>query len=136
MKKFMVLIISLLSFFILCSCTNTNNSSLQGLYQSERTTDGYVIQISIQSDENSFVQYIDNREVNSGTYDELPDKKYKLNGDNQTIEITLDKNNSFEIITKKVNSGNPIVLKNVDKVPGYFTTEFDDIDKYKLLLEE
>ncbi|MDU3520927.1 MAG: hypothetical protein E7F58_04595 [Clostridium saudiense] len=136
MKKFMVLIISLMSFFILSSCTTTNNSSLQGFYQSERTTDGYVIQISIQSDENSFVQYIDNREVNSGTYDELPDKKYKLKGDNQTIEITLDENNSFEIITKKVNGGNPIILKNVDKVPGYFTTEFDDIDKYKLLLEE
>ena len=134
MKKFMVLIISLMSFFILSSCTTTNNSSLQGFYQSERTTDGYVIQISIQSDENSFVQYIDNREVNSGTYDELPDKKYKLKGDNQTIEITLDENNSFEIITKKVNGGNPIILKNVDKVPGYFTTEFDDIDKYKLLL--
>ena len=136
MKKFMVLIISLMSFFILSSCTTTNNSSLQGFYQSERTTDGYVIQISIQSDENSFVQYIDNREVNSGTYDELPDKKYKLKVDNQTIEITLDENNSFEIITKKVNGGNPIILKNVDKVPGYFTTEFDDIDKYKLLLEE
>ena len=136
MKKFMVLIISLMSFFILSSCTTTNNSSLQGFYQSERTTDGYVIQISIQSDENSFVQYIDNREVNSGTYDELPDKKYKLKGDNQTIEITLDENNSFEIITKKVNGGNPIILKNVDKVPGYFTTEFDDIYKYKLLLEE
>ena len=136
MKKFMVLIISLMSFFILSSCTTTNNSSLQGFYQSERTTDGYVIQISIQSDENSFVQYIDNREVNSGTYDELPDKKYKLKGDKQTIEITLDENNSFEIITKKVNGGNPIILKNVDKVPGYFTTEFDDIDKYKLLLEE
>ena len=60
MKKFMVLIISLMSFFILSSCTTTNNSSLQGFYQSERTTDGYVIQISIQSDENSFVQYIDN----------------------------------------------------------------------------
>lgn len=51
MKKFMVLIISLMSFFILSSCTTTNNSSLQGFYQSERTTDGYVIQISIQSDE-------------------------------------------------------------------------------------
>ena len=111
MKKFMVLIISLMSFFILSSCTTTNNSSLQGFYQSERTTDGYVIQISIQSDENSFVQYIDNREVNSGTYDELPDKKYELKGDNQTIEITLDENNSFEIITKKVNGGNPIILK-------------------------
>ncbi|MBE6053511.1 MAG: hypothetical protein E7212_06290 [Clostridium sartagoforme] len=136
MKKFMLLILSLTSIFIFCSCTTTDNSSLKGFYQSERTTDGYVVQISIQPDENSFVEYIDNREVNSGTYDELSDKKYKLNGDNQTIEIILDKNNSFEIIIKKINSGNPILLKNIDKVPGYFTTEFDDIDKYKLLLEE
>lgn len=136
MKKFIVLILSLLSVFIFSSCTTTNTSSFQGFYQSERTTDGYVVQISIQPDENSFVEYIDNREVNSGTYDVLSDKKYKLNGDNQTVEIALDKNNSFEIIIKKVNSGNPIVLKNIDKVPGYFTTEFDDVDKYKLLLEE
>ena len=136
MKKFIVLILYLVSIFIFCSCTTTNSSSLQGFYQSERTTDGYVVQISIQPDENSFVEYIDNREVNSGTYDVLSDKKYKLNGDNQTIEITLDENNSFEIIIKKVNSGNPIVLKNIDKIPADFTTGFDDVDKYKLLLEE
>ena len=136
MKKIIILMLSLISIFIFCSCSKTNKSSLQGFYQSERTTDGYVVQISIQPDENSFVEYIDNREVNSGTYDVLSDKKYKLNGDNQTIEITLDENNSFEIIIKKVNSGNPIVLKNIDKIPADFTTGFDDVDKYKLLLEE
>ena len=136
MKKFMVLILSLVSMFILSSCTTTNNSSLRGFYQSEVTTDGYVIQISIQPDENSFVEYIGNRQVNSGTYDVLGDKKYTLVGDNQTIKIALDKNNSFEIIIKKVNGGNPVVLKNIDKVPTYFRTEFDDIDKYKALLEE
>lgn len=136
MKKVLILILSLMSILIFCSCTTTNNSSLRGFYQSERTTDGYVIQISIKPDENSFVEYIDNREVNSGTYDVLSDKKYKLIGNNQTIEIALNKNNSFEIIIKKVNGGNPVVLKSVDKVPAYFTTEFDDIGKYEALLEE
>ena len=41
-----------------------------------------------------------------------------------------------DTIIKKVNSGNPIVLKNIDKIPADFTTGFDDVDKYKLLLEE
>lgn len=136
MKKFMLLILSLMIILIFSSCTITNTSSLQGSYESERTSDGYVVQISIQSDENSFIEYIDNREVNRGTYDELSANEYKLNGNNQTIEITLDKNDSFEIIIEKVNGGNPIVLKNIDTVPRYFTTKFNDIDKYKLLLEE
>ena len=135
MKKFMVLIISLMSFFILSSCTTTNNSSLQGFYQSERTTDGYVIQISIQSDENSFVQYIDNREVDSGTYQETENNVYKLESDTQKFEITLSTEDSFEIIIDKMNNGEPIKLYKVDDIPTYFETEFDDIEKYKELIK-
>lgn len=80
MRKLLIIILSLLSTVVLYGCTKPNNSTLKGFYQSERTTDGYVIQISIQPEENSFVQYIDNREVDSGTYEKLDDKEYNLNG--------------------------------------------------------
>lgn len=136
MKKLFFSIISLIGILIISGCTGKNNASLSGFYESERTFDNYVIQISIQPDEKSFVQYIDQREVNSGTYEEFGDEKYKLVGDNQTIEIALEKKNSFEIIIKNVNDGNPIVMKNVDKVPVYYSTQFDDVDKYKSLVEE
>ena len=136
MKKVLIIILSLMSILIFCSCRSTNNSSLQGFYQSEMTRDGYVIQISIQPEEKSFIEYIDNRKVNAGTYDVLGDGKYKLIGNNQTIEIALDENNSFEVLLKKVNDGNSIMMKNVGKVPAYFETEFDDIGKYEALLEE
>ena len=109
--------------------------SLCGFYQSS-TSEGYNIQISVQPEDKSFVEYINNREVNSGTYEALSDKKYKLVGDNRTIEIDLTKNNSFEVIIKKLNDEKPIVLKNVNEAPVYYSTKFNDIDKYKALLEE
>lgn len=136
MKKVLIIILSLISILIFYGYTNINNGTLRGFYQSERTSEGYIIQISIQPDENSFVQYIDNREVNNGTYNELDNNKYALVGEDKTIEISLDRNNSFKIISKKINGGNPIVMKNVAKVPAYFSTEFDDITKYKELLQE
>ena len=136
MKKLIFSTLSLIGVLIISGCTTINNLPLSGFYQSERTIDNYVIQISIQPDEKSFTEYIDNREVSRGTYDELGDKKYKLVGENQTIEIALEKNNSFEIILKNVNDGNPIVMKNIDEVPVYYLTEFDDIEKYKELIED
>ncbi|MGL4107359.1 hypothetical protein [Clostridium sp. LP20] len=136
MKKLLFSTLSLIVVLIIYGCTDTNYLPLSGFYQSERTIDNYVIQISIQPDEKNFTEYIDNREVNSGTYDELGDKKYKLIGENQTIEIALEKNNSFEVIFKNLNDGNPIVMKNIDKVPVYYSTEFDDIDKYKALIKD
>lgn len=136
MRKLLIIILSLMITLVLYGCTKPNNSILKGFYQSEKTTDGYVIQISIQPEENGFVQYIDNREVDSGTYDELDDKEYNLNGKNKTVKITLDKDDSFEVLIKKLNGGNPIKMKNIDKVPTYFSTKFDDVEKYQKLLEE
>lgn len=136
MRKFKILILSLLSIFTLYGCKDTNDNLLRGFYQSEITTDGHIVQVSVQPQENSFVEYIDNREVNSGTYEKLSTDKYKLVGDKRTIEIVLDKNNSFEILIKKINKGNSIKMKNIGATPGYFATEFDDVEEYKKLLED
>lgn len=55
---------------------------------------------------------------------------------NKTSKITLDKDDSFEVLIKKLNGGNPIQMKNIDKVPAYSSTKFDDVEIYKKLLEE
>lgn len=135
MKKTLFLIISITCLLMLSGCRNINSVVLRGSYQSERTSDGHFVQISIYSDENSFVEYIDNREVNKGTFDIIEGKKYNLVGDNQNIEIKLDKNNSFEITMKKVNNGNPILMKNLGDLPVVFDSRFDDTEEYEKLLE-
>lgn len=135
MKKTLFLIISTTCLLMLSGCRNINSVVLRGSYQSERTSDGHFVQISIYSDENSFVEYIDNREVNKGTFDIIEGKKYNLVGDNQNIEINLDKNNSFEITMKKVNDGNPILMKNFGDLPIKFDSRFNDTEEYEKLLE-
>ncbi|WP_326513370.1 hypothetical protein [Clostridium intestinale] len=135
MKKTLFLIISITFLLMLSGCRNINSVFLRGSYQSERTSDRHFVQISIYSDENSFVEYIDNREVNKGTFDIIEGKKYSLVGDKQTIEINLDKNNSFEITMKKVNDGNPILMKNLGDLPAKFDSRFNDTEEYEKLLE-
>jgi len=135
MKKILFLIISIACLLMLSGCRNINSVVLRGSYQSERTSDGHFVQISIYSDENNFVEYIDNREVNKGTFDIIEGKKYNLVGDNQNIEINLDKNNSFEITMKKVNDGNPILMKNFGDLPIKFDSRFNDTEEYEKLLE-
>lgn len=135
MKKTLFLIISITCLLMLSGCRNINSVVLRGSYQSERTSDGYIVQISIYSDENNFVEYIDNREVNKGTFDIIEGKKYSLVGDKQTIEINLDKNNSFEITMKKINDGNPILMKNFGDLPIKFDSRFNDTEEYEKLLK-
>jgi len=135
MKKILFLIISITFLLMLSGCRNINSVVLRGSYQSERTSDGHFVQISIYSDENSFVEYIDNREVNKGTFEIIEDKKYSLVGDKQTIEINLDKNNSFEITMKKVNDGNPTLMKNLGDLPAKFDSSFNNTEEYEKLLE-
>ena len=58
-----------------------------------------------------------------------------MKGDKRNFEITLKDDNSFEIIVKKINSGKPIQMKSFKDIPMYFSTKFDDVDKYKSLLD-
>lgn len=136
MKKIIIIILSLIGMLFFINFTLTEKVHLYGFYQSQITSDGHTIQLSIDTNENSFVEYISNREVDRGTYEFIGDKNYKLISDKQTIDVVLDKKNSFEIIIKKVNGGNPIVLTNIGPVPVTYGTEFDDVDKYKSLIEE
>lgn len=119
---------------LLIGCSSIGSPSLAGSYQSEHV-DGYMIQMTFQPRDNSFVEYIDNRQVDKGTYEEIKKGLYKINGEVQEIEIYLNRDNSFEIVIKKLNQGKPIQLKNIDDTPIYIGTEFDDVEEYKDLLK-
>lgn len=58
-----------------------------------------------------------------------------MKGDKQNFEITLNKDNSFEIFIKKLNNGSPIKMIKLSGTPTYFLTIFDDVDEYKTLLD-
>lgn len=135
MKKFLLIIMSLTTIFMFNGCSSTNNYLLKGCYQSETTSEGYVVVMSVNPDDTTFVQYIQQREVNRGTYDGNEDKIYTLDGDNMSMSITLGKDNSFDITIKTINDGKPITMKNINDVPTYYSTVFDDIDNYKKLLD-
>ncbi|MEH7388493.1 hypothetical protein V7147_24305 [Bacillus sp. JJ1521] len=93
------------------------------------------MQMTFQPADNSLIEYIDNREVDKGTFEKLENGLYKINGDLQEFEITLNNDNSFGLIVKKINDGKPINMKNIDEVPIYISTEFDDVDEYISLLK-
>ncbi|MGL4849833.1 MAG: hypothetical protein ACRC28_13060 [Clostridium sp.] len=136
MKKLSLILLSLISVLLFSACGNANNSILKGCYQSGRTSDNHIITISIYPDKTSFIQYIDQREVNLGTYDELKDKTYSLNGNNKSIDISLSKENTFELTIKNVNDGNPIKMKNIDEIPVSYSSDFDDVNDYISLLKD
>lgn len=134
MRKILT-ILTLSIILLLVGCTLNTKPILKGVYQSEMKEIGYVVQISIQQDDSSFVEYIDNREVDRGTYEETENNGYKIKSDKQNFEIILNAKNSFEIIIKNLNNGKSIQMKNIGDTPTYFSTKFADVDKYKDLLD-
>ena len=90
LKKFLGLI-SCLLVFLISGCAFVK-LTLNGFYQCT-TTDGYHIQMSFDKENNSFIEYIDNREVNKGTYENKGNNTYTLIGDTQSFEIILNDKN-------------------------------------------
>ena len=136
MRKIILTVLLLAIILMHGGCTSNTKPALKGFYQSEKDINGYFVQISIQQNDNRFVEYIDNREIDRGTYEKAENNVYKIKSDKQTFEITLNDNNSFDIFIKKLNDGNPIRMKNVSDTPTTFPTIFDDVDEYKTLLDE
>lgn len=128
MRK-VVLIVMYVVIISIGGCSST--PYIKGFYQSDRINNHYV-QLSI--DDDNFVEYIDNREVDSGIYEKLEERTYKLKSSKQDFQITLNDDNSFEIIIEKLNDGKPILMKKLGGIPTTFSTEFDDVDEYKTLL--
>lgn len=134
MRK-MITALSLVIVLIFAGCTSNAKSTLKGSYQSERNGIGYVIEISIQPEDSSYVEYIDNREVDKGTYEKSENNLYRMKSDKRNFQMALKNDNSFKIIIKKLNNGKPIQMKNISNIPSYSSMKYDDIDKYKALLD-
>jgi hypothetical protein len=131
----LIIAVSLMTVLFLGSCTFKAKPILRGGYQSDKQKNGYAVVLSFQQDKSSFVEYIDNREVDRGTYEITKNNVYKIKSDKQNFNIKLSDDNSFKLIIKKINNGKPIQMKNVSDIPTGFLTKFDDIDEYKALLE-
>lgn len=132
MKKRLIIAISMAITLLIVGCSNLTSPALQGFYQSSMLN-GYHIQFAFQNDDSTFVAYINNLEVNKGTYESLGDRNYILKGDTAELKINLEKNDSFNLnienLVKNLNEGKPIQLKNIDKTPAYFDQTFSDEDK-------
>lgn len=128
-KKKLIITISILVTLLIVGCSHKlTNPTLEGFYQSEMKN-GYSIQFSFQSDDNTFVSYINNIEINKGEYEPLGYGKYMLKGDREELKIELEKDDSFNLPMEKLNEGNPIQMKNLSKTPTYFEQVFSDEDK-------
>lgn len=132
MSRKNICLISFLFIFFITGCASAK-ATLNGFYQCT-TTDGYHVQLSFDKKNNSFVEYIDNREVNKGTYEHKGNHTYELTGDTQSFEITLNDKNYFEMRMKKINNGESIKMDHIANTPTYFKTDFNDIEEYKKLL--
>jgi hypothetical protein len=134
MRKKALSILCFAVTLLMIGCSSSIKRGLDGFYQSE-VVNGYHVQMTFNKADNSFIEYIDNREVNKGSYENLKDNTYKVNGDTQSFEIILGEDNSFEITINKLNDGNPIKMKNIAGDPTYVRTGFDDVEEYKKLLD-
>lgn len=135
MKKSKFVILTIAIILILWSVSYKTNPLLKGFYQSDMIG-SHIIQMLVREEDNSFVEWIDNREVDRGTYEKLDDKSYKIKSNRQSFEIILNEDNSYEIIINKLNDGNSIIMKNIttdDHRTGF--GKFGDVDEYKSLLD-
>ncbi len=132
-KKSKLIILPIIIVFIVWGFTS-RNPTLRGFYQSE--VNGYHIQMLIREEDNSFVEWIDNREVDRGTYEKVDTDLYRIKGNKQIFELTLNNDNSFGIVINKLNDGNPIIMKNITADDHRISFgKWDDIDEYKSLLD-
>lgn len=133
MKSRLIIVMSILCTFFAVGCSNNKtNPALQGFYQCEMKN-GYSVQFSFENEEDTFVGYINNIEINKGTYEAMGDGKYILKGEKENLEITLDKEDYFNLdmknLSEKLNENKPIQMKNIDKTPTYFEQVFSEEDK-------
>lgn len=138
MKKLFLIPLSLILILFISKCSSVDRFSLGGFYQSELIDNAYIIQISISTEEMKFIEYINNRKVDEGSYkvtDDINNRSHQLIGEIYTSNIVLNKPNSFEIVLENLNEGKPIKLNSIGNVPASFSEEFDDVDKYKSLIE-
>lgn len=135
MKKLKFIVLTIAIILILWSLFSKTDPLLKGFYQSEMIGN-HIIQILVREEDNSFVEWINNREVDRGTYEKLDEKSYKINSNRQSFEIILNDDNTYEIVINKLNGGNPIIMKNITTDDHRIDFgKFEDVDVYKSILD-
>ncbi|SEK49833.1 hypothetical protein SAMN04488700_1642 [Carnobacterium iners] len=135
MKKIVISLLLMISI-VLVGCSPDTASVLEGSYQNETVEDGHFVSLAFYPDDSSFVELIDNRKVDSGTFEKKSDNIYLVKSEKQEFEIILDKDYTFEITLDQLNDGKPFQPKNTSKDPGEIATEFDDVEEYEKLLNK
>ncbi len=133
-KKNIILIVIVLAIVTIARSFSPKSQNLRGFYQKE--VDGYHLQMLFQEADNNFIEWIDNRQVDKGTYEKIGDNLYKINSELQNMEIELNEDNSFELIISELNNGEVILMENITpKDHSVSFGEFDDIEEYRSLLD-
>lgn len=130
MRKFSLSNILIFTFVIafigITYVYNQPVAALSGSYLSE-DINGYQVQISIDTKDNSYVQYINQREVDKGKIVEVSDNSFNLVSELQDQVIKLNNDNTFTIELNKL-SNQDIILKNTSYIPTYYSYLEDSKD--------
>nr|WP_278679959.1 hypothetical protein [Clostridium paraputrificum] len=134
MKKILTIELVVVGMLGICFFISKGSSELKGTYISSNQDNNYIVQITVDKESNTFVEYIDQREVDRGTISKNSNSNYTFKSNKQEFEVVLKGNNSFDVLISKINGAEPISLKNSADVNTYFSTNFGDEEKYNNLI--
>ena len=127
MKKILTIELVVVGMLGICFFISKGSSEVKGTYISSNQDNNY-------KESNTFVEYIDQREVDRGTISKNSNSNYTFKSNKQEFEVVLKGNNSFDVLISKINGAEPISLKNSTDVNTYFSTNFGDEEKYNNLI--
>ena len=134
MKKILTIELVVVGMLGICFFISKGSSELKGTYISSNQDNNYIVQITVDKESNTFVEYIDQREVDRGTISKNSNSNYTFKSNKQEFEVVLKGNNSFDVLISKINGAEPISPKNSTDVNTYFSTNFGDEEKYNNLI--
>ena len=114
-------------------CGESEKLIPNGIYESEKIH-GYTVQMTIE-DDGQFVEYIDNRPVQSGSYTK-EEETYVFEGDQTTFEVSLTEEETLEFSIPSIDNSNAIILEKTGNDPDAFEEETQGISNYRTLLTE
>lgn len=114
-------------------CGEKENPIPKGIYESEKIH-GYTVQMVIK-DEWQFVEYIDSRPVQEGTYQE-DEEGYLFLGDQTEFAVQLSENGTLEFSISSIDRNQDLQLKKTGGDPKQFEEITEGISHYRTLLEE
>ena len=112
MKKILTIELVVVGMLGICFFISKGSSELKGTYISSNQDNNYIVQITVDKESNTFVEYIDQREVDRGTISKNSNSNYTFKSNKQEFEVVLKGNNSFDVLISKINGAEPISLKN------------------------